>query len=107
MAIQKSISLPNGIELTNAYHKVTTLIFWLREKRAGFELSIYKDTDARKNNKPAVMTFQCDIKDEAFDTFLSTAVLDNANMNPIKQVYAFIKTQHIRDIDYTTNVVDV
>jgi predicted restriction endonuclease len=106
MAIQKAISLPNGIELTNAYHKVTTLIFWLRDKRAGFELSIYKDADARKD-KQSVMSFQCDIKGDDFDKFLSTTILDNANMNPIKQVYAYIKTQHIRDIDYTTNVIDV
>jgi hypothetical protein len=107
MAIQKAISLPNGIELSNAYHKVTMLIFWLREKRAVFELSIYKDADARKENKKSVMSFQCDIKGDDFDKFLSTMTLDNANTNPIKQVYTYIKLKRIRDIDYMTSIADV
>lgn len=119
MAIQKSFTHESGVVLASAYHRVlsahvmhVTDIEGNPEDVVNVEVGIYKDAEARDNEKSVVSNFHFGVRDvypnSDFTTFFAVSVLNAENVNILKQCYEYMKTQSdLNGIDYTTGVTDV
>lgn len=119
MAIQKAFTHPNGTTYASAYHKLQVIELVKRVEEGGdiqkiamCRLAIFKDSEARDSGKVAVHEFSFSIRNvyptSDFDTFMDISVLNQTDVNVMKQGYEYMKTQSDLDgIDYTTGVTDV
>ncbi len=98
MALQKQITLDNGIILTNAYIKISSFYFFNKvgdNSYVNIEISIFKDQQARIDGKPEVIRFNHKCADPKFTEYFSLAVLNDQDKNMISQAYEYMKTMSI------------
>lgn len=119
MAIQKAYTHPNGTTYASAYHKVQVVELLKRvlesgetEDMAMCRVAIFKDSEARTAGKVAVHEFAFPVRNvyptSEFDTHMGIDILNQSNVNVMKQAYVYMKTKSDLDgIDYTTGVTDV
>ena len=95
MALIKQIELDNGIILTEAYIKVSSVIFYNKANDNSYvkiDVNIFKDQQARIDAKPEVTKFIYKISDPKFTEYFSISVLNVINKNIISQAYIYLKT---------------
>lgn len=89
MALILKKELENGITLNESYHKISSVS--CTSNVIDFNVEIYKDKEARENNKKAV-----EIK-----SFRCSHDVTNTSVNSIKQAYEYLKT-----LDEYSNSID-
>jgi hypothetical protein len=92
MALRGKHTHSSGVEVTEAYVRVSSISIYPDEKTVRFQLSVYKDKLARDVGLPPFESFENALYGEDFDLF-STTKLDEPNMNAIKQSYLYLKGQ--------------
>ncbi len=92
MGLQKNITLDNGINLPNAYMKISSCNY-INGYHCVVSVNIYKDKTARVDNKSEVIKFKhsCS-KIEEFEEYFSYTVLNQESINIISQSYLWLKT---------------
>jgi len=98
MALQKQIKLMNGIELPNAYIKISTFDFYNKVNDSNYvkiEVSIFKDKDARNNGRPEVIKFIHKFSEPKFSEYFNINTLNQADTNFLKQSYSLLKTMDV------------
>ena len=110
MALQKSYDHESGINLPNAYHKVSNVSYDNADSGLiNFSVSIYADSSARLNGNPSVTRFSYgsntitgNVDSSSFEQYFSISAMDATNANIVKNVYEYMKTQSdINGVDYT------
>lgn len=95
MALQTSITLESGIELFNAYFKITQVNLKLELKSdfnsVEIHVSTFRDQQARQNELQPVLTLTYFAKGEEFKQFFSYEKLQDSNI--VRQAYFFLKTK--------------
>jgi hypothetical protein len=92
MALRGRHTHSSGIEVAEAYIRVSSIAIYPDEKTVRFHLSVYKDKQARNEGLPAFESFENALYGQDFDLF-NTEKLDEPNMNAIRQVYLYLKEQ--------------
>ena len=111
MAIQKNITDSFGATHTASYTRITRLI--MHDNRIDVGVGIYHNAAARsKGDSAAMKTMLSEDKGlltgSDFDTYFADSVLDNNGISPLKQAYAWLKTQNgFMDQNWTTGTTDV
>jgi len=111
MAIQKSIVDRFGATHATSYTRVNQIN--LNSEIASIEMIMYHDAAARSKGdslsaKSPLYEITGQISDADFATFFQDSVLDNNGISPLKQAYAWLKTQtDFMDQNWTTGTTDV
>lgn len=108
MALIKYILLDSGITLPEAYVKIVNVEYSNKVGEPPFaqiKLNIYKDQQARVDERPEVITMEFRCSGNDFDNYLSLSVLDEVDKNLISQCYSWLKTTKL--FSGSTDVVDV
>lgn len=107
MALTKSVTLNNGVELPNAYIKIFRMEYNNHATTPSCTIiyvNIYKDKDARDQFKPEVISYQYCVRNELFEQYFDLNVLSQDGKNMISQAYEYLKTMDFY-LD-ASNVVD-
>lgn len=119
MAIQKAYTHESGVVLASAYHRILTagIVHGLNvvgepEDYVDVRVGIYKDSQARGDGNAPIAELNFGVKNvyptTDFDTYFDVSILNQENVNVVKQCYEYLKTQsNLYGIDYTTGVTDV
>ena len=111
MAIQKSIVDIFGATHATSYTNIYRL--YISSVEAAIEMTVYHDAAARSKNdlpstKSPLYQITGQISPADFATFFQDSVLDNNGVSPLKQAYAWLKTQtDFMDQNWTTGTTDV
>ena len=111
MAIQKSFADQFGATHTAAYARVHNVS--ITERTASIAVQIYHNAAARSKadsaaEKPVIMDSTELLIESAFTTYFDDGVLDNNGVSPMKQAYAWLKTQtDFMGVNWTTGTTDV
>lgn len=95
MALQKQITLNNGVTLTEAYIKISLFEFSNKANDVScvrLEVNVFKDKSARDEGRPEVTKFVHKISNPTFTEYFSLSVLNQENVNMISQAYNYLKT---------------
>jgi len=93
MALQKSMTLDNGVVMNSAFMKISKIIFSLSDiNRVDITLDIYYDSTSYSNGKPEVTSIIHSCSGEDFDTYFGTTVLNQVNKNYLDQGYLWLLT---------------
>jgi len=95
MALQKSLTLENGVILNEAYIKISTFLFYNKTNESSYvevRANVFKDQQARIDGKPEVISFVHKCTNPNFNEYFSLTVLNDENKNMISQAYAWMKT---------------
>lgn len=102
MGLQKTILLPTGIEVVDAYFRITHTIIEWEDLLANINVAVYKSkTDADNGVRP-IKTSPFTLKDEDVNTWFGETVIEAGSTTIRKQAYEWLKTQ-----DYFSDAVDV
>lgn len=107
MALQKQIKLINGVELPNAYLKISEFVFYNQANNPSFvkiEISVFKDQESRQSGLPEVTKFTHKFGEPKFSQWFSLSVLNIEGKNMISQAYELLKT--LTTYSGATNVQD-
>jgi hypothetical protein len=105
MAIQTKMTFPNGIELPEAYIKVSSVTLKsgsdMKDFRVGINVDVYRDKEARESSLIPVVSEYITLLEGEFEEFFAYSVLDEQGKNVISQAYAYLKTlsQYENSID--------
>ena len=105
MALTKTIILNNGVELTNAYIKISKIEYdnhSTYSSTAIIHINIFKDKNARDTRKPEVTKCVYKVGGDIFTTYFSLNVLSQDGINIISQAYEYLKT-----LNYFENAIDI
>ena len=94
MALTKSVTLNTGVELTNAYMKVSEVHLYNHASDSSYviiNVNIFKDQTARESGKPEVLKAQYKVYAE-FQVYFGLNVLSQEGKNSISQGYEYLKT---------------
>ena len=111
MAIQKSIVDRFGATHATSYTRINQIN--LNSELASIEIEMFHDAAARSKGssvsaKSPLYQISGQASDADFATFFQDSVLDNDNISPLKQAYAWLKTQtDFMDQNWTTGTTDV
>jgi hypothetical protein len=105
MGLQKNITLDNGINLPEAYMKITSMNI-IYKSTVTITVNIYKDFDARQANKPSVVAFQHTCRDGDYFTYFVENVLLAAGVSDLSQAYLWLKTLPFYDSAIDINMID-
>ena len=111
MAIQKSIVDRFGATHATSYTNIYRL--YVSSVEAKIEMTMYHDAAARSKGdslsaKSPLYEITGQISAADFATFFQDSVLDNNGISPLKQAYAWLKTQtDFMDQNWTTGTTDV
>jgi hypothetical protein len=100
MALQKNLTLDNGINLPEAYIRITSIVY-VNNYHVTIKVSIYKDKIARNANKSEVVKFQHLCIDDFFTYFSDDVLKENGNSLTNKG-YEWIKT-----LDFYKDAIDI
>ncbi len=95
MALQKNITLDNGVVIENAYIKLCEVNYHNKvgePNSACLCVTIFKDKTYRDANKPEVAKMRYIVSGDNFNLFFSLPVLSQAEKNIVIQGYEFMKT---------------
>lgn len=98
MALEKNITLESGVNLPNAYIKVSEVIYFnypFRPSYVEIIATIYKDQISRDSGFVEVTKFTHRCTSPNFDSYFSLDVLNEANKNIIGQAYEWMITMDI------------
>lgn len=107
MALIKQIELDNGIILTDAYIKISSIDFYNKVNDNSYVkiyVNIFKDQQARIDGKPEVTKFTYKISDPKFTEYFSLSVLNELNKNIVSQSYTYLKT--LNTFSGATDILD-
>lgn len=90
MPLQKSLTLENGIILSEAYIKILSLKLDFINSSCQIEVGIYKDSTAYSGSKPEVVRISHFCNGNDFDTYFSISVLNGEDINPLEQGYDWL-----------------
>lgn len=102
MGLQKNITLDNGINLPEAYMKISSCTY-INGYHTVINVNVYKDKTSRVNNKPEIIKFKhscVEISD--FNQYFSLDVLNELDKNIISQSYLWLKT-----LSFYSDAIDV
>ena len=91
MAIQKSIELPTGLVLNEAYHRLVSVVLDYANKNFQLKVLTYVNEQARLDNKMPIKTAYHNGNTQLFDQWFSINILDEINKNPFQQGYEYLK----------------
>lgn len=103
MAITKDLTLSSGVNLPNAYIRISMMTMKVGIS-AEIKAEIYKDQASRIDNKTPVATLSHLCIDN-FQTFFNFTVVNQEGVNGISQGYMFLKT--LPFYQDATDVMDV
>jgi len=92
MALQKNISLQNGIDMTSAYIIIGEIEVNNKQKTVKIKTVIYKDVIAYNDDKPEVVEFIHTVTTKDFDIYFNDTVLKELNKSIYSQSYLYLKT---------------
>jgi hypothetical protein len=98
MALQKQITLDNGVTLTEAYIKIASFEFSNKASDVSYvrlEVNVFKDKTARDSGRPEVTKFVHKIGDPLFTEYFSLSILNQVDKNMISQAYSYLKTMSV------------
>jgi len=98
MALQKQISLDNGVVLSEAYIKISSFTFSNKSNDVSFariEVSVFNNKNARDGGRPEVTKFVHKCGDPQFTEYFSLSILNGENINMISKAYNWLKTMGI------------
>ena len=110
MAIQTSYTDVYGATHTSAYFRVASVN--IEADKAQVLVSVHHDANARSKadpttSKPYITQAWGSVTTD-FATYFADSVLDDDGKSPIKQAYAWVKTQKdFISTDFTTGTTDV
>ena len=98
MAIQKSISTPDGVEHPEAYLRVIAVHTQYKDKFATVFAEIYHNKQARLDDKTPIVggNIQFSVRNnvgEEFDAYFADIIQKEANSTPVEKAYLLIKTK--------------
>jgi hypothetical protein len=103
MALQKSIDLMNGINLPEAYIKISSIEYNNADTLSvRLSVDIFKDQDSRNSKKPEVVKYDYTISGDNFTTYFSLNVLSQDGKNILQQGYEYLKS-----IDFYKDAIDI
>lgn len=91
MALKLDMTLDNGINLPEAYLKISKIVFTYEDvNTAEIILSVYKDQESFNSGKSEVLhlTYRC--SGAVFNTYFSEAVLNIENRNVLNGAYEWL-----------------
>jgi hypothetical protein len=94
MALQKTITLENGVELAEAYIRINSVLMSNGTDISVLpfiNLSIYKDATARQDGVDPVVTKTIPVEMAVYMEYFGSDVLDQSGVNPIVKGYEFLK----------------
>ena len=100
MGLQKDITLDSGINLPEAYIKISSIVY-VNNYHVTVKVSIFKDKNARETNKQEIVKFQHLCVDD-FYTYFSDDILKEDGKSLISNGYEWLKT-----LDFYKNAEDV
>ncbi len=100
MALQKNITLDNGINLPESYIMISS-VNYINGYHSTVKVNIYKDRSARLSGKSEVVKFQHLCVDD-FPVYFSYSVLDQEGVNIISKGYEYLKT-----LPFYSDTIDV
>lgn len=95
MALEIATTTESGLELDSAYVKITTaLIFNGETEPSTIVLTVctFANQDARLQGFKPLLIETYPVDDEDYETYFGISVLDQQDVNPIKQAYEYLKT---------------
>lgn len=94
MALNKNLTLENGILLSGAYIKVSKIeIELVKPERTIVTVCIYKDVDAYTDKKAEVLSIKHICSGNDYKTYFSTSVLSTVDTNFLSQSYLWLKNK--------------
>lgn len=91
MALTKALETACGLNVPEAYYRVTEIRIDVVTKQAVIGVQVYKDRAARVDGKVPVDTYTAVCGEELYDTYFATLVLDG--INPVSSAYLYLKTE--------------
>lgn len=105
MGLQKDITLDNGINIPEAYMKISSMNI-IYKSTITISVNIYKDFAARQADKPCVVVFQHTCRDADYYTYFAENVLLAANVSDLSQAYLWLKTLPFYNSAIDINQID-
>jgi len=109
MALLKTIVLPSGLEIIDAYHKIYDIkLSNLDAIDVRFKIAIFVSQQTKLENKQSVKEIEEIVGPNAVNNFFSFDIMDQSNSNILRKCYDYLKTQtNVDGIDYTVGVSDI
>jgi hypothetical protein len=91
MAIQMSLTLENGVVLSDAYLVVCNINFEYKDVASvNVVLNVYKDKDTYDAGKPEITQLKHKCSGGSFTTYFSQEYLNNLNKNHVSSAYEWL-----------------
>ena len=90
MALQKNITLDNGINLPKAYIRIISINF-ITNAHIVINVGVYKNKTSRNDKKPEVIKFKHICTNE-YNNYFDLNILNQENVNIVSQSYLWLKT---------------
>ncbi len=91
-AIQKSMTLASGIDMTAACVVVQLISINESDSVAIIDVCVYKDWDAYQTGKQEVIMFKHHVIGDNYTTYFDNEALRPIDITPREQAYTFLKT---------------
>lgn len=118
MALEFQFDMDNGIELSTAYAKIQRVEIDYENYTARADVSIYKDAQARTENKKPLMKQMIRFPDsysdyyqkseekiqEFFNKLLSSTIMSDDGNNALSQAYALVKEANFFKLKNPTDI---
>jgi hypothetical protein len=95
MGFKRSVEDAHGVTHAEAYHKIDLVRISWADKKCIFTIAVYPDQakcNAGKNSLESE-SLSFSINSDGYDLAIGTVVLDAADMNLIKALYNYAKTE--------------
>ena len=102
MALQKNITLDNGINIPEAYIKISSCTY-INGYHCVITINVYLNETARIDNKPEIVKFKHSCSNiEEFEQYFSFEVLNQLDVNIMSQSYLWLKT-----LNFYSDAIDI
>jgi hypothetical protein len=92
LALQQTVTIPGGIEVTSAYHRITAMNINIENQIADVFVKIYKDKTTRENGGEPITFKRYEAKVDPFNNFLTAVDVSPQEINHVSQAYEYLKT---------------
>ena len=93
MALSMSLKLDNGVELSQAYAKISQLVFNYKDSSSlVLELCVFKDSTAYSDGLPEVIKFLYKCTGTTFDMYFSEPALSPDMATNLSNAYTWLKS---------------
>lgn len=90
MALQKQISLYNGVTLTSAYIVISSITVDYVNSTANINVDIYYDSTAYTDAKPEVISYSHLCSGTSFTTYFAESVLATVDNTTLTKAYEYL-----------------